>query len=110
MRGSKPLTNLHGVVLAPLAALLAGLAPVVWCVACLAFIVVVLVPATLVLVLWPSLIAVYFAKDEAPGLSWPLPPCRWPCQSWLRWPWACWKWLSVADGNRRCDANREALK
>jgi hypothetical protein len=103
MRGSKRFTNPDWVVLFPLAVLLVGLAPILWSLAFLALTVVVLVPGMLMVLLWPSLIPLWPSKERARGLWRSLSPRGWPCQSWLRWPWACWKWLSVAGGNKKCE-------
>jgi hypothetical protein len=101
MRAYKRFANLDWVVLFPLAVLFVGLAPLLWSLACLALTVVVLVPGILMVLLWPSRVPLWPSKQGAGGLWWSLPACGWPCQSWLRWPWACWKWLSVAGGNKK---------
>jgi hypothetical protein len=104
MRESKRFAYLDWVVLLPLAVLLAGLAPVLWSLACLALTVAVLVPGMFMVLLWPGrMIPLWPSTQGAREPWWSLSPCGWPCQSWLRWPWACWKWLTVAGGTKKRD-------
>jgi len=101
MSRSKRFAILDLAALWPVAALLAALTPVVWAVACVALMVVVLVPGTFVLLLLPGIVVVARicpakkapAKKGTRVLWWPLPPFGWLCHSWLRWPWLYWTWL-----------------
>jgi hypothetical protein len=83
-----------------LALILAGLAPLVWGVAGLAFgltLLVLALSAALSLVLAPLVLAC----RSWPGWRWGwlcrpdwfLEPSSWIFRCWLRWPWLCWSWL-----------------
>jgi hypothetical protein len=92
-------------VLTSLALVLAGEAPIVLVLACLAVTVTFVLPAALVLVILIPLGVFLFPILQVCrswfGWSWSW-VCMahgcpwlwsWLCRSWLLWPWICWRWL-----------------